>query len=96
VKLTPENGLFNVGTVVLGEYSEKSFKVKNVSNFGFDVKLKSQNKGIQNLNRSEVFSFIPSEFSIQSHEEIDVKIIFKPDRISEKFTQSVKFCNRIN
>ena len=74
----------------MGEYCEKSFKVQNVSNFGFDVKLRSQNKGIQNLNRSDVFSFIPSEFPIQSHEEIDVKVIFKPDRVSEKFHQSVK------
>ena len=95
VRLTPENGLLNAGNVVLGEYAEKTFKVQNVSNFAFDVKLRSLNKGIQNQNRSEVFAFIPSEFSIQSQEEIDIKVIFKPDRVSERFHQSVNFINLI-
>lgn len=89
MKLIPENGLLNIGNVVLGEYSEKTFKVQNISNFGFDVKLKPLNQGIQNLNRSEVFSFIPQEFPLNSQEEIDVKVIFKPDRVSEKFHYSI-------
>lgn len=92
VKLSPENGLLNIGNVVLGEYAEKTFKISNISNFGFDVKLKSIHRGIQNFNRSEVFSFIPSEFSLNSNEEIDIKVMFKPDRVSEKFDQSV--CNK--
>jgi hypothetical protein len=33
VKVFPENGLVNVGGVVLGDYSERNFKITNVSNF---------------------------------------------------------------
>lgn len=33
VKVVPENGLISVGGVVLGEYTERTFKITNVSNF---------------------------------------------------------------
>ena len=33
IEIIPENGLLNIGAVLLDEYVEKSFIIKNVSNF---------------------------------------------------------------
>ncbi len=53
------------------------------------MKIISKAHGIYNKNGSKVFSFIPSEAIIDAHEEIDINIIFKPDRISDKFFELV-------
>lgn len=45
VKVVPENGLVNVGGVVLGEYCERTFKILNVSNFAIKFQLLSKAKG---------------------------------------------------
>lgn len=92
----------NVGGVVLGESCERSFSIKNISNFVIKLKIVSKAHGIYNKNGSKVFSFIPSEAIIKAHEEIEIDtgnidfrilyfhcIIFKPDRISEKFFELV-------
>lgn len=89
VKLTPESGLLNAGGVVIGDYVEKTFSIQNLSNFQLSFKLVSKAKGIQNKNRSQVFSYIPSEGKIQAHKELEVKVIFRPDRVSENFYEVV-------
>ena len=33
MQLDPEKGLLNVGAVFLGEFSERTFKITNISNF---------------------------------------------------------------
>ena len=45
VKLIPEDGLLNVGGVIIGEYVEKSFEISNVSNFPIKFSLLSKAKG---------------------------------------------------
>ena len=77
MKVVPENGLVNVGGVVLGEYCERTFKILNVSNFAIKFQLLSKARGTQNLNGTEVFSFIPAEAIVQSRKEMEVKLIFK-------------------
>jgi len=89
VKLIPENGLLNIGGVVLGESCEKTFKVQNISNFTVKFKIVSKAHGINNQNSSKVFSYIPSEAFIEAHKEVEIKLIFKPDRISEKFFELI-------
>jgi hypothetical protein len=54
VNLNPENGLLNLGGIVLGETCEKTFKVQNISNFTVKFKIASKIKGIQNTNGSQV------------------------------------------
>lgn len=53
------------------------------------MKIDSKASGINNKNGSKVFSFIPAESIIDAHQEIDVKIIFKPDKVSEKFFEYI-------
>lgn len=43
-----------MGSVVLGEFVEKSFKIQNISNFKFDFNLVTVAKGLLNNNRNEV------------------------------------------
>lgn len=45
VKVSPENGLINFGGVVLGEYSDKTFKITNRSNFAIKFTLLSKSSG---------------------------------------------------
>ena len=45
----------------------------------------SKSRGIQNLNGQENISFIPSEAIIDAKKEIEIKIQFKPDRVSDKY-----------
>lgn len=89
VKLVPEEGLLNVGGVLLGEYVEKTFQIQNVSNFPIKFQLVSKAKGTQNLNGTQVFSFIPSEAIIPARQEMNVKLIFKPDRISDRLYELI-------
>jgi len=89
VKLIPETGLLNAGGVLLGEYVEKTFTIQNLSNFQLSFKLVSKAKGVQNKQGSQVFSYIPSEGKIQAHKTLDVKVIFRPDRVSENFYEVV-------
>jgi len=79
-----------MGGVLLGEYVEKSFTIQNLSNFQLSFKLISKAKGIQNKLGSQVFSFIPSEGKIQAHKELEVKVVFRPDRVSESFYEVVR------
>ena len=89
VKVTPENLLINIGGIVLGESCEKIIKIENISNFAIKFKVVSNCHGIYNLNGSKVFSYIPSEAQIEALKSIEVKLIFKPDRVSEKFFELI-------
>lgn len=89
VKVVPENLLMNIGGVTLGESCEKTIKVENISHFAIKFKITSNAHGIYNSNGSKVFSFIPSEASIDALKSVDIKVIFKPDRISEKFFELI-------
>ena len=80
-----------MGGVVLGEYIEKTFKIRNTKNFALNFRLISQVEGINNKSGQKVFSFIPAEGAVEAHKETEVKVIFKPDRVSEKFYQLVTY-----
>ena len=54
MELKPENGLVNMGNVILGESIEKSFKIQNISNFKFDFNVLPIAEGLRNNNRNEV------------------------------------------
>jgi hypothetical protein len=60
-----------------------------VSNFAIKFQLLSKAKGTQNLNGTEVFSFIPAEAIVQSRKEMEVKLIFKVASHHFKITQSL-------
>jgi hypothetical protein len=46
--------------------------------------------GINNSNSSSAFSYIPSTGAIAAHGTTEVKVRFKPDRISEKYYEKVR------
>jgi len=85
VKIFPENGLLPFGAVVKGDQSEKTFQIKNVSHFAIKYKLVAIVDGLKNFNNSEVFGFIPTEGSIEAQKEAQIQVVFRPDRVGEKF-----------
>jgi hypothetical protein len=46
--------------------------------------------GVNNSNSSSAFSYIPSTGAIAAHATTEVKVRFKPDRISEKYYEKVR------
>jgi hypothetical protein len=54
VKINPENGLLNMGGVIIGESIERSFKIINVSNFRLNFQLLTKARGLPNKNGSQV------------------------------------------
>jgi hypothetical protein len=46
VQVLPEDGLLNFGGLVLGEITERTFKVKNISNFDVKMKIVTKLKGL--------------------------------------------------
>jgi hypothetical protein len=46
--------------------------------------------GINNSNSSSAFSYVPSNGAIAAHATVEIKVRFRPDRISEKYYEKVK------
>jgi hypothetical protein len=88
--LDPESGLLNVGACLKGEYMENKFKIKNISNFSLNFKLATMAEGISNNQGIKAFSFSPTEGTILPGKEELVKVLFKPDRVSEKYYNLIK------
>ena len=88
--IEPENGLVNMGGVLLDEYSEKTVKINNACNFEVAFSLEKVGNGILNNNSGSAFSYIPSNGHLPAHGTVEIKIHFKPDRIGEKFYEKIK------
>ena len=72
----PEDGLLNFGGIVLGETCEKTFKVKNISNFDVKMKIATKLRGLQNKNYSAVFQYIPADVNeINRKEKKNILVI---------------------
>jgi hypothetical protein len=74
-----------MGAVLVDESSEKTVKVKNICNFEINFVLEKIGGGVLNSNSGSAFSYVPSHGSIPAHGTIDIKVRFRPDRISEKY-----------
>lgn len=85
VKIEPEDGLIPFGNVLVGETSEKSFKIENVSSFPVNFNLESLVHGVENYRKQVPFMLIPKQGTIPANESYEVKIIFQPDHISDDF-----------
>ena len=79
-----------MGGVVHGEYIEKTFKICNKKNFPLNFRLISQAEGVQNRKGKKVFSYVPAEGIVEANKEKEIRVIFSPDRISEKFYELVR------
>ena len=90
INITPENGLLDFGGVLLDEYSEKTFTIKNICNFEVNFILKDEGEGVKNSNSSRAISYIPMSGKIPPNDSVDVKVKFVPDRISEKYYNKIK------
>lgn len=90
VTISPEDGLINMGACLPGEKAEKTFEIKNVSNFSLDFSLDLQETGLLRTDRQEAFMYIPSKGTIKSGETMQVKLIFNPDRVGEHFFNKIK------
>jgi len=74
-----------LGGVLLDEHAERSIKIKNVCNFEVAFTLVKVGTGVNNSNSSSAFTYVPSTGTIPAHSTTEVKVRFKPDRISEKY-----------
>lgn len=85
VKIDPESGILDIGSCLNGEIIEKSFKVKNASNFALDFKLSTLATGLRNHSGLEAFMYFPAEGKIPAFGETIIKVKFNPERVSESY-----------
>ena len=85
VKITPEDGIVPFGNVLLGENSEKTFSIENVSSFPVNFNLESQVHGVENHRKQVPFVLVPKQGTIPANQSYEVKIIFQPDHVSNDF-----------
>jgi hypothetical protein len=90
VTINPADGLLNMGAALPNEKLEKSFEIKNVSNFSLEFNLKTLASGIKKTDGQEAFLFIPSKGALKAGETLQIKIIFNPDRVSEEYFNYIK------
>lgn len=89
VWITPDDGLIYFANLLVGESSSKEFEIKNVSTFPVKFKLLWKAFGIKNIKGTSVFTFIPSEGTVEGNSILKVKIIFNPDWANENFFEIV-------
>jgi hypothetical protein len=51
VTITPENGLITFSNVILGETTEKSFDITNISSFPVNFNLITLAQGVENTSK---------------------------------------------
>ena len=85
VNINPENGLLAFSNVLVGETSERSFEISNVSSFPVTFNLASQVAGVTNLSKQAPFLLIPSAATIPAKSDYTVKVIFQPDHSSDSY-----------
>jgi hypothetical protein len=90
VTINPQDGLINMGATLPNEKLEKTFDVKNVSNFSLDFDLKLLGSGLKRSDGQEAFLFIPSKGTIKAGEILQIRIVFNPDRVSEGYFNFIK------
>jgi hypothetical protein len=90
VAITPDDGLLQVGAALPGDRVEKTFEIKNVSNFPVEFTLQTLHSGIKRTDGQEAFLYFPSKGLIDSRQAFQVKVVFYPDRVSEKYCNLVK------
>lgn len=76
VKVEPEDRLINFRDVLLGEFSERTFTIENISSFPVNFNLNSMASGIMNKSKQYPFTLIPSQGTIAAHTSYEVKVIF--------------------
>ena len=85
VKITPEDGILPFSNVLVGENTEKTFQIENVSSFPVNFRLESEVHGVENHRKQVPFVMIPKQATIPANESYEVKIIFQPDHASNDF-----------
>jgi len=87
VAIDPENGLIDMGSIVVGEHSERIFSIKNLSSFAVVYTVKVQAQGLQGKER--VFSYDPQSTTIEPNTSVKVTVKFKPDFQCESLYEMV-------
>lgn len=90
INIKPESGLINFGGVLLDENAEKTLSIQNICNFEVEFTLQRMGAGVNNSNSSAAITYIPSSGKIAPNSETTVKVLFKPDRVHEKFYEKIK------
>lgn len=90
VTVNPADGLLDMGATLPNERLEKSFEVRNASNFALDFDLKLLSSGIRRTDGQQAFMFIPSKGNLRAGETLQVRAIFNPDRVSEEYHSFIK------
>ena len=90
VVINPVDGLMKMGATLPNEKLEKSFDIKNVSNFALDFDLKLLSSGIRRTDGQQAFLFIPSKGNLKAGETLQIRVVFNPDRVSEEYYNFIK------
>ncbi len=90
VSIEPEERLLSMDSVVVGEASERSFTIKNLSSFAVVYNIKVEAQGLQNRGKdTKTFSYDPATATIQPGEAATVTAKFAPDFQGESFYEKV-------
>jgi hypothetical protein len=46
VHIQPDNGILNMGCILIQEQAQKTFTIQNISNFPIQYQLKSEKQGV--------------------------------------------------
>lgn len=85
VTIDPEDGLLSFSNVLVGETLDKTFIITNISNFPVNFNLGTIVNGVENMQKSRPFLFVPSSGTIPANDKYQVKIIFQPDHESNNY-----------
>lgn len=67
VSLTPENGILALGGVIVDESVEKTFKLKNLTEFDITFNLRTMREGISNKDNITSITYTPKEGVIEGN-----------------------------
>jgi hypothetical protein len=83
---------------MLGESTEKTFTIQNVSSFPVSFKLEKLVDGVTNKSKQLPFTLMPAEKTIPANDTTTVKIVFTPDQINDHFFEVllIDIPNQIN
>lgn len=85
LRLVPEEGLIDMGDVVVGGSSSRNMTVHNDSSFPVTFNVQPQSKGERNIKGLTEFFVVPGVCTIEPNSSQDITINFCPDHSSQRF-----------
>jgi hypothetical protein len=80
----------DLGNLLVGEETGKTFKLTNPTLFPFDFELQCATLGTSNKNGKKAFYFSPWQGRLEAGETKAVKVVFQPSEVSDDYTELLR------